>query len=271
MIGSIVFRLQAHNDAQLPKFHGRLMHGLLFHLLQTYSPELATIIHDEMETKPFTVSLLFQNEQRKLSKRIHENFRVRWGDLYYWRVTALHSALLQALLSLPMDKSVQVGDAVFDLQEIITDGRLHTGIVDEQDLVAGALSVNRVQQLDMRFTSPVSFRYFDKDYPFPVPALVFSSLADKWTKLEMPAQIDRNLIREVANNVVPREWNGGTHKVYFAHDRGMLAFTGRFCYDLTMLTAEQQQIFLLLAQFAEFAGVGRLTAQGFGQTRMTWK
>lgn len=174
---------------------------------------------------------------------------------------------MQALLALPIGALLPVGKAVLELQEVIADGRYHTGVVDENELIAGALAIPAVQTLTLKFTSPVSFRYFNQDYPFPLPKLVFGSLADKWMRLELLASIDREVVREAAENVIPLEWQGNSHKVYFGQDRGMLAFSGTFRYDVSHLSQEMQQTFLLLAQFAEFAGTGRLAAQGFGQTR----
>ena len=51
----------------------------------------------------------------------------------------------------------------------------------------------------------------------------------------------------------------------------MLAFSGRFSYDVTALNEEEQHALLLLAQFANFSGVGRLTGQGFGETRAMYR
>ena len=109
------------------------------------------------------------------------------------------------------------------------------------------------------------------NYPFPLAEFVFGSLADKWNQAGMPAAIDRAAVREAAQGVRLLEWQGESRKVYFSSDRGMLAFQGTFTYELKVLPVEMQQIFLLLAQFAEFSGVGRLTAQGFGAARVNFK
>ena len=46
----------------------------------------------------------------------------------------------------------------------------------------------------------------------------------------------------------------------------MPGFTGPFAFSIGRLSAEEREIILLLTQFAPFCGVGRLTAQGFGET-----
>lgn len=278
MIGAILYRLRAETPARLPSFHGRLMHGLMFHLLQEQSAELATFLHDELDYKPFTVSLLQESPGQAYGMEVRRGrdhrelpFCVQEGRTYYWRVTALHEGLLQLLLSLPVGTCLHVGDAALRLEEIIADGRYDTGVVDENELVAGALSVPDVQRIAFRFRSPVAFRNYDRDYPLPLPDLVFGSLADKWVQMEMPLELDRKGVREAAMAIAPLEWQGMSRKVYFGHDRGTLAFAGIFAYTLRELPDEMKRVFLMLSQFAVFSGTGRLTAQGFGQTRMEWR
>lgn len=277
MLGAIVYKLRAENTARLAKFHGRLMHGLMFHLLQTYSAELASFIHDELDYKPFTVSLLQENtnQQYELAKRHTGNkaevFSIQEGRAYFWRVTSLNDTLLQFLLTLPLGTEFKAGEAMLKLEAVIADGQYHTGVVAENDLVAEALSLPAVTRIAFRFNTPVAFRNYDRDYPLPLPDMIFGSLADKWTQLEMPLGIDRKAVREAALGISPLEWQGLSRKVYFGHDRGTLAFTGVYAYDLRNVSEDMQRIALMLAQFAEFSGVGRLTAQGFGQTQIDWR
>lgn len=277
MIGAIVYKLKAENSVKLTKFHGRLMHGLMFHLLQTYSAELASFIHDELDYKPFTVSLLQENinQQYDLVKRHTGNkaevFSIQEGRTYFWRVTSLNATLLQFLLTLPLGTEFKAGEAMLKLEAIIADGHYHTGVVDENELVAEALALPTVTRIAFRFNTPVSFRNYDRDYPLPLPDLIFGSLADKWTQLEMPLTIDRKAVREAALGISPLEWQGLSRKVYFGCDRGTLAFTGIYAYDLKKISEDMQRIALMLAQFAEFSGIGRLTAQGFGQTVIDWR
>ncbi len=49
----------------------------------------------------------------------------------------------------------------------------------------------------------------------------------------------------------------------------MLAFMGKFSYNIESLNNDIQKVFILLAKFGEFAGVGRLTGQGFGQVLLS--
>lgn len=271
MIGAIVYRLRAENSARLPIFHGRLVHGAIFSLLRDHSEALAKFVHEKMNSKPFTVSALARISDSSHSgrKNMRENdFAVKEGELYYLRLTALHDEVLAAFLQPQPDMELQIGRARFALEEVLADGRQETGLAAVEELIEGAASLPEMESIEFSFLSPVSFRNFDRDYPFPLPELIFGSLADKWLQAGLPELFDRQSVKEAARELQPGIWQGRSRRVYFASDRGMLAFSGRFSYLLAGIEPEWQRIFLMLAQFAVFAGVGRLTAQGFGQTRI---
>lgn len=268
MIGVVVYRLRAENSARLPVFHGRLVHGAIFSLLRDWSEELSYFIHDELNSKPFTVSTLTEKNKRE---RREKDFFVEGKREYYLRLTALNSLVLEAMLNPEPHKQIMVGEAVFSLEEVIADGRLQTGIASEEEFILGAEEMPSVSSIHFSFNSPVSFRNYDRDYPFPIPEFIFGSLADKWLQAGMPELFDRAAVKAAAQSLQLGRWRGSSRKVYFAHDRGMMAFTGDFSYSLDRLEPQWQKIFVALAQFAPFSGVGRLTAQGFGQTRIDFK
>ena len=271
MIGAVVYRLQAENSAWLPMVHGRFMHAAFFAALRDLSPELSGYVHDEMNSKPFTVSEL-ELPLQKLPRE-GRGWRVKQGTEFFWRVTALQDTLLQALFALPAGYELLAGGLRLQLMEIIADPERHadSGIIDENDLIAGCLQAEDIREITFEFWSPVSFRFFDKDYPWPLPGYVFASIADKWSQNQMPVELNREEIREEAGSLFPMEWEGRSRRVFFAANRGVLGFEGRFTYDLQALPVERRQLYLMLAQYAVFSGVGRMTAQGMGQTRIIYR
>ena len=270
MIGAVVFELVVENDERVSEAQGRLLHAALFALLEENNPGLAALLHDGMNVKPFSVAPL---EIPKYAPRDRGDRLLRRGDMVHWRVAALDEAVLRTLLAIPEGRGVRVGRLRFILRRVIADSRERddVGVLDETELIGACLAEENVRVVELRFTSPVAFRVNDSDYPLPIPGLVFSSLADKWAAAEMPASIDRNEIRADAERVRPNTWRGETRRVSFGRDRSVTGFVGRFSYDLSALPMEARQVFLLLAQFAVFSGVGRLTAQGLGQTRTTYR
>ena len=270
MIGAVVFELVAENDERVSEAQGRLLHAALFALVEEMDPGLASRLHDGMNVKPFSVAPLDLPPDAPKAGR---DRLLRSGDVVYWRVAALDEAVLRTLLAVPEGSVVRVGRLRLILRRVIADSRERNdvGVLDEAELIGACLSEESVRTIEFRFLTPVAFRVDDSDYPLPVPGLVFSSLADKWTAAELPASIDRNEIRADAERVRPNTWRGETRRVSFGRDRSVTGFVGRFSYDVSALPMEARQVFLLLAQFAVFSGVGRLTAQGLGQTRTTYR
>ena len=159
------------------------------------------------------------------------------------------------------------------LKKIIMDGQedVTSGLLDEQDLIAHCLSVNKLSQLKFDFISPTTFRVDEVDYPMPTPSLVFTSLARKWQELTMPLEIMLPELEESLRYVYIRSWQGNSKSVYLTPKRGINSFTGTFVYDISHLNMENRRLLLLLAQFGVFVGCGRLATQGMGRIKITYK
>jgi len=270
MIGAVVYRLIVERNGKIPVTQGRLLHAAFFRILNAYKPELAVNTHNNARFKPFTVSELFPDHKMLPTGN---SFTVRKGDVFNWRVTALNELLLQAMLAVPEGYVLQAGPASFRVEKVITesDDFGAAAILDENQLVAACLGVDWVKRISFRFISPVSFRSFKDDYPFPLPQLIFGSIADKWNLAEKPEALDKEEIQRVSAAVLPESWNGRTEKVFLKDDRGVTGFVGKFTFNVSMLPKEMQQLLLLLAQFSQFSGVGRLTGQGLGQTAVQFQ
>lgn len=269
MIGAVVFVLEAEKAARLPQVNGRLMHAAFFKILNDFSESLGDFIHNECNLKPFTVSFL---EPVKKIPNGEEHWFVRRGDLFLWRVTGLNAEILRAVLSVPVGEKIQAGTLSLRVVKIICDGsvRADSGVVAVEDFIAAAKTFLPAKEIGFDFVSPVSFRIDDFDAPYPRPELIFPSLADKWTQAAMPAAVDKKVIRELAAQIRLTHWRGESKVFHVAQNRGTLAFFGNFVYDLEALNHDVRKVFLLLAKFGEFAGVGRLSGQGFGQVRVSF-
>ena len=267
MIGAIVYNMRAENSARLSFINGRLMHGVFFKILHENLPELEVFVHDNMNIKPFTVSFL--NPVANLNSSGNA-WHVSKGDRFSWRVTALNDHMIQVASSIKSGQKIQVGNLILTVEDVIAnkDVRSDSGIIAEDELIALCKNHSKIEEITFKFLSPVSFRIDNYDAPYPRSELVFASLADKWNQAQMPAAVDKKLIREISAQIRLTQWQGQSKNFYFGRDRGTLAFWGEFNYNLKTLNEEVQRVFLLLAKFAEFSGVGRLSAQGFGQTRV---
>ena len=260
MLGSIIFRLTAENSADLKFINGRMMHAAFFGILNSISPELGRLVHEKMNLKPFTVSFL--NPEKNLPNSA-EQWQVRRGDKFSWRVTGLNEEILQTILSVNVGCQIQVGNLFLTVKKISAEK-----IISVSDFIAEIKNTEPFKKIEFKFLTPVSFRIDNFDAPYPRAELIFSSLADKWTQAQMPATADKKTLRELAKEIRLTEWEGRSKKFFFAKDRGTLAFWGKFLYDLENFSDDVRKVFLLMASFGEFSGVGRLTGQGFGQTQI---
>ena len=260
MLGEIILKLTAENSAELKFINGRLMRAAFFQILNSASPQLGSFIHEKMNLKPFTVSFL--NPEKNLPN-FEGHWRVRRGDKFSWRVTGLNEEILQAILSVPVGYQIQAGNLFLSVQKISAEK-----IISAQDLISEVKNSAPFKKIEFKFLSPVSFRTDNLDAPYPRADLIFSSLADKWTQAQLPATADKKTLRELAKNIRLTEWEGRSKKFFFANDRGTLAFWGKFLYEVENFSDDVKKVFKLLAKFGEFAGVGRLTGQGFGQTQI---
>ena len=268
MIGAIVYELIALNSDSLPEYHGQQLHGLCFKILDGFSVAMAALIHQKMPIKPFTSADL----EFSKSNRLRQNRRyIAAGDVVYWRVTALNEEVLQAFLSVRQGQVMSIGNLQLKVERIIVtpETRDDVGLVDPEDIMAECFSLPPIGKVAMEFRSVTSFRSGVNDCPWPSPELVFGSLADKWAAMDMPGEFSANLIREEARSLLICDWHGASRKVFLSPKRGATGFTGRFVYRLNTLPDDIQRIFLLLATYAEFSGVGRWTAHGLGQVRIS--
>lgn len=259
MIGAVSYTLRAEKSARLPQINGRLMHAAFFKILHEVSPELEHFVHENMNIKPFTVSFLTPMNELEL---IDGRWSVRRGNRFFWCVTGLNEDIVRAALAVPIGYEIQAGNLPLTVED--ADSRA----MEKEDFIAAVIEHTTAQEIEFEFWTPVSFRIDEYDAPYPRPELVFASIADKWTQAQMPASVDKKDIREIAAQIRLTEWSGQCQKFYFARDRGTLAFWGNFRYDIRQLDSNVRKVFMLLAKFAEYSGVGRLCGQGFGQSRV---
>lgn len=269
MFGAIVYKLQATQDGILPVSHGRFVHAAVLQLLNTYNKDLAAFEHDSGAMNDFTVAPLNCS-----GLPVFKNGIVfKKQDMAQWRITALNKELLQALLSINLNSIIRVGSISFKVTDIVCDQERNakTGAIAVTDFVTAIYQLPRMHILTLKFLEPTTFRVQDRDFPFPLPELIFGSLAKRWqicTNMELPLE----QIKEQARGLlVPINWKGETRRAFLGNKGGVTGFTGTYTFDIHYLDDEMQKIFLLLAEFGVFAGAGRLTGQGLGQMSVAYK
>lgn len=270
-IGRIIYRVQAMENGSVPIANGKLLHGAVFNMLKEQSPELADNIHNNIRFKSFTLSPLRFLHVGQEDEAVFK-YRVKSGQLAEICLTAFSDELIQAFVNIPKGHIFEIGQVHFKLENVFTEPQNHgEAVLMTKDEFLESIPPIITEFVTLQYVSPATFRLDTSDYPFPEPRLVWGSLAMKWNQLDMPEPVDVAQCKAVAEQVVPWKWEGKTERLRFNKNISVTGFVGKFTYSLHNLEEEQRKIFYRLAYFAEFAGVGRMTAQGMGQTRVVEK
>ncbi len=267
-LAALILRLKAKNNGRLPLFYGRLLHAALLSRLQQDNPQLSAWLHDA-ENKSFSVSALGLE-----APKVKNFYLVNVNAAACWRVCLMGDYIDELLRFLQQGISFRLGSIEFVLQEVISDQRIDkkAGITSTEFIEAACEKLPALQRVTLDFITPTTFRCFDQDYPLPRAELVFGSLADRWNRVSGQEQFNVELIKKIAaENLVPERWRGQTRYIKLSDKRGAVCFLGSFSYRLSLLPQEYQAVFVMLAEFARFAGVGRLTAQGLGQVEISYE
>ena len=267
MLGVVVYRLRTEVGGHFTMFPGKLLHGALFRYFSAYDAALAADVHAR-QAKPFTVGSLYRTDTVPQDARAFHAPSFSVGSAQFLRVTGLDSDALAAFERMPCGTKLQVGKLVFSVTEVIADGREETGAIAPDVLAAAVLSMEGVRRVRFSFRTPTVFRTDSGDCAVAYPELIFASLADKWTQFSLPGVLHKETARAAAAKLIPLDWHGRGMRIRIAERKTVPGFVGEFSFGLGALPTEEQEIILLLSQFAPFCGTGRMTAQGMGETHI---
>ena len=234
-----VLEIPIFPSAPLPPTLGRAIHAQCFYWLANADPTLAERLH-QTDSFPITLTIKPGPSPTQL----------------YLRIGLLQRELLAPLL---WGMSQDIGG------EVTFTGipcRLGNWIEIRRSSSFETLSQVPTQNIiDLEFLSPTSFKQSQNIQPFPLPELVFSSLLRRWNTFA-PLELQLPVI----------EWQGWTSayelKTLALKMKGGAEIGTKGWVRYEFPDSEQAKIATTLAHFAGFAGVGRKTAMGMGQTRI---
>ena len=267
ILGAFVLRLNVIKAGAIPVSHGRLVHAAFLDIVRQLNVSLSEDLHND-KIKRFSVGMLAADENKLCQGMLR--FSVR--DTAVWRVCSLSDIVTQTCLEIKSGITVRIGNVVFQVEQVYMDPQEHAAsmVITTGDLLEKARELADSKYIEMNFVTPASFRYFDKDYAFPRPDLIFRALAERWNVMETDYGFETEKVREVAGlHVIPVNWKGETRRVNLTAEYGVTGFVGKFIFSMKTLPANYRKIFITLALFAMFSGIGRLTAQGMGVVSVT--
>ena len=274
---STVIHLIPPEDVTLRPTMGHHAHAAFLSLLRMSSPEKAAEIHATSRQKPFTVSPLIGNGERR------GNFlRIRAGTECWLRFTFLDDALFapfgEAFLTQGLP-SIRLGGATFQLSRLVASGtetKDWSGAKIYEDLIESA---GTDRQLRVRFYSPTAFRELSprgqktRNQPHIDLVRCYQSWVNKWNAFA-PMQIDKQrLLDFVANHAGLTAVESKSRMLDFGKHKA-IGFVGSCAYQFFLerqsdgkSNTETLRLANLLADFAFYCGTGYKTTMGMGQTR----
>jgi CRISPR-associated endoribonuclease Cas6 len=251
-------------------------------------------LHNGQAQRPFTVSNLLELGWGRGAK-----VRLSPDRCYTLRVTSFSpqlSALLRERVIAELPGTISLAGVPLRVTGSTTDGSTEASAAcDELSRVelsralaevpgahpwAGAdtfetlagrhtLETHIPHRVSLRFASPTLFRSKDMNVPLPAPGLVFGGLLDKWNAFA-PFQLHPDTRRFAEDCLAVSRYRLQTRQVVFGENSGrgaVAGFVGHCSYAIRARDRYWMGLIQLLAAFAFYAGVGRRTTMGLGQTK----
>lgn len=244
--------LEVAIDTRQPRPSGLLgvpVHGLLFSALEAVSPALSVRVHSA-EVKGFRIGQTRWVERPESAQVV-------------FQVGVLDDALLDPLLeALTVGRTYGSGQTslwgeVVDVQ--VTAQTSYDALYSQH-----AREVSG-RDLHLSFLTPTTFRTTDLDMPFPVPKTVFYGLQRRWEAFS-DLRFGPELNDWVGRAVQVQDFQLKPRRVHFKGARGaaMTACIGQVKYVLARPGDAEPTFVRLLADYANYAGVGYKTTYGLG-------
>ena len=250
---SVVVELRAAKPGNPPATLGRAIHALVLNWVKSNNEQLAATIHDG-QVSPWSLSGLFGN------RRSRKNLA---GDYFYFRIGILDTQLIQPLLmgiAMWGTQPIVLGKFPFVMTRVYASPDGHPlSALSSYEILATAMPTQA--DIYLEFVSPTSFKQKQLVQTFPLPDLVFSNLWRRWNAFA-PEELQ----------FAPVEWEGFVAayelKTHALKLEGSTEIGAQGWVRYRFADEEQTRIANILARFAFFAGVGRKTTMGMGQTQL---
>lgn len=250
---SFVLELGAAKQGKIPPTLGRGIHAFVLNLLKLGDEKIAAETH-QSEVAKISLSNLIGNRRQPVTLE---------GDRFLLRICLLDGSLFEPLINgfdKSSDNTVILGKFPFVIREIhlLSDTHKLTKTTDYYSL---AVHTPTYEEITLKFLSPTSFKQKQCLQSFPLPELVFNSLLRRWNYFA-PRELH---FSEVNWQVLVSAFDLKTHAVKLQAG-AEIGCQGWVKYRF--LNPQQARIASILAEFAFYAGVGRKTSVGMGQTHL---
>jgi CRISPR-associated endoribonuclease Cas6 len=228
------------------------LHGLIFGALEHVDAALSAGIH-AASIKPFRVGQAIWEDGEGPNRLT-------------FQVGVLDDRLVDILLTALTPGRVQ-GEAGHQLVGAIDQSRI---LVQEshEDMYARHALERGSRHIQMAFLTPTTFRTTDMDMPFPVPRTVFYGLQRRWEAFS-DLHFGPELNDWIGRSVRVQEFRLHPRSVYFKgmRDAALTACVGDVRYQIARPGDAEPTFVRLLAEYANYTGVGYKTTFGLGHVQ----
>lgn len=251
---AIIVQIAAINRDYLPPTLGRAIHAQVLYWLQMGDPNASEYVHNSQDS-PISLSGLIGHRRGD---------RIRSGDEFYFRIGLLNGSLLEPLLNGIEQwgsKPLTLGKFPFIIKGIHSLPGTHPWVGSGDYQMLAKLPKNS-DDITLEFLSPTSFKQQKYVQLFPSPELVFSSLMKRWNAFAPETQ----KFEAIAWQGFVSAYSLETHALKMENNVEIGA-KGWIKYRFP--DPQEAKIANILAHFAFFSAIGRKTALGMGQTRIS--
>ena len=251
-LNSTVVNLAVEDNSKIPSGLNRAIHAQVLTWLKRGNPEISALIHNSQRS-PLSISELINKTNFPITKSRY----CKDTNRLFFKVNFLQGYLLPILLKgIETEKKISLADRKFILISVdsLPDVNSQARLTTYKELVEDSKPCS---EINLKLISPTSFKHNGCIQPFPLPELVFSNLLRRWNTFA-PAEYHFPKV----------EWQGMTAAYdlktkVIKKEVTEIGSVGWVRYAFK--NDEQARIATILANFANFSGIGRKTALGMGR------
>lgn len=249
---SIVVNLALKDNRKILSGLNRAIHAQVLAWLKKGNPEISALIHNTQRS-PISLSELI----KKTDSPITKSGNCQEVNRLFFQVNLLQGYLLPILLKgIGTETEISLADYKFtligidSLPSVDSQARLTT----YKELVEHSKPCDVIK---FKLLSPTSFKQNNHIQPFPLPELVFNNLLRRWNTF---APVEYHFPK-VEWQVMTAAYDLKTQVI--RKEVAEIGSVGWVRYKFK--NEEQAKIAMILANFANYSGIGRKTALGMGR------
>jgi CRISPR-associated endoribonuclease Cas6 len=263
---SLVIMLRNTRAASMAPDQGRAVAAEFLRWVRIIHPELSAALHDKTDMpKPYTVSNL-----NGLSLPVRGTVFLPENSEVWFRITSLSPDLSlfmvdKLLQTLPTE--IQVGDAIFKIEEAIWEAKKHpwAGWINYSELIEKELMGEVSRIIRMEFISPTTFHTRGVHMPYVLPSLALRSWLKTWNAFA-PIKFSEALLETADSALAVSCYKMRSIAVRYGKAT-LVGGVGDCTFNIQEKDLYYLHVIRLLSAFAFYSGTGAKTALGFGQTR----